>query len=178
MDLWKMSGESETERKLAALGFDLGALRQHVARNSYVPSVLSGHLLFVSGQGPRLDGTLKYTGKVGSDRTIEEAYQAARLCAANLLSQVDLAVGSLAHVDRIVRVAGLVNCVADFERHPDVIDGASDLLIEILGERGRHARIATGTSSLPGGMTVEVEACFAIAPETAARLSRPASPDN
>ncbi|MDL2210197.1 RidA family protein [Desulfovibrio sp. OttesenSCG-928-O18] len=130
---------------------------------SYVPYVITGSLVFISGQGPRHDGKLQYTGKVGKDVTLEEGQQAARICMLNVLSHLNAACGNdLDKVKRAVRIAGLVNCASDFTQHPQVINGASDLLLEIFGERGKHARIATGANSLPANMSVEVEAIFEI----------------
>ena len=130
---------------------------------SYVPYVITGSLIFISGQGPRQDGQLRYTGKVGKDITMGEGQHAARLCMLNVLSHLDDACGnSLGKVIRAVRVAGLVNCDPDFTQHPQVINGASDLLLEIFGDRGKHARTATGAVSLPANMSVEIEAVFEI----------------
>lgn len=150
-----------TEEKLTALGLTLP--QAGTPRGTYVPFVRVGNLVFVSGQAPRRDGTLLYAGKVGAERTPEEGYEAAKLCTLNLLAQLKVACdGDLDRVTQVVRVAGLVHCVETFEGHPGVVNGASDLLCAVFGERGRHARIASGVSSLPSGMTVEVEACFAI----------------
>lgn len=130
---------------------------------SYVPYVITGSLIFISGQGPRQDGRLQYTGKVGKDITMGEARHAARLCMLNVLSHLDDACGNnLGKVIRAVRVAGIVNCDPDFTQHPQVIDGASDLLLEIFGDSGKHARTATGAVSLPANTSVEIEAVFEI----------------
>lgn len=154
---------TEAEDKLAGLGLTLP--EAGTPRGTYVPFVRVGNLVFISGQGPRRDGQLLYAGKVGAERTPEEGYEAAKLCALNLLAQLKAACdGDLDRVTQVVRVAGLVHCVDTFEGHPGVINGASDLLCAVFGERGRHARIASGASSLPSGMTVEVEACFAVKP--------------
>ena len=154
---------TEAEDKLAGLGLTLP--EAGTPRGTYVPFVRVGDLVFISGQGPRRNGTLVYAGKVGAERTPEEGYEAAKLCALNLLAQLKVACdGDLDRVTQVVRVAGLVHCVDTFEGHPGVINGASDLLCAVFGEGGRHARIASGASSLPSGMTVEVEACFAIKP--------------
>lgn len=123
--------------------------------------VTTGRLVFVAGQGPRRGGALLYAGKVGGERSVAEGYEAARLCGLNLLAHLNVACsGDLDKVRRVVRVAGLVSCTADFIEHPKVVDGASDLLHAVFGERGAHARIASGAVSLPSNMTVEVEACF------------------
>ncbi|CAM4234759.1 Endoribonuclease L-PSP/chorismate mutase-like domain-containing protein [Bordetella tumbae] len=130
-------------------------------RGAYVPAMRAGDLLFIAGQAPRLDGVLKFSGRVGRDISIEAGREAAQICALNVL-------GHLAHacddqLDRVVaavRLAGVVNCAEDFTAHSQVLDGASELIAAVLGDRGRHARIATGASSLPSGMAVEVEAIF------------------
>ena len=124
---------------------------------AYVPSVRVQNLIFVAGQIPFVKGVLKYKGKVGSDLTIEDGYQAARICALNALSILKGELGSLNKVARIVRVAGFVNCNDDFVDQPKVVNGASDLLVEVFGEQGRHARIAVGANTLPLGAAVEVE---------------------
>ncbi|HUJ75407.1 MAG TPA: RidA family protein, partial [bacterium] len=125
---------------------------------NYVPYVVEGRLVFIAGQGPfAADGTLQYLGKVGQQRTEQEGYASARLCALNCLAQLQAAAGSLERVKRIVRVGGFVNCGPDFGRQPQVVNGASDLLVQIFGERGRHARTAVGTCSLPMDTTTEIE---------------------
>jgi enamine deaminase RidA (YjgF/YER057c/UK114 family) len=148
------------EEKLASLGYYLADHQFRTVRNAYVPVVQAGQFLFVSGQGPRLDGKLLYTGKVGLERSEEEGRRAAEICAFNVLAQIHRQLGAFDRIARVVRLAGLVHCADTFERHPFIIDGASELLLQVLGERGRHTRIATGASSLPHGMTVEIEACF------------------
>lgn len=130
---------------------------------NYVPFTIAQNLVFIAGQGPRLQGTLRHTGKVGRDITIEQGYGAARLCMLNVLAHLQVACGgNLDRVVRAVRVAGLVNCGPEFTQHPAVINGGSDLLVEIFGDKGKHARIATGACSLPFGMAVEIEAVFEI----------------
>ncbi|MDQ8032676.1 MAG: RidA family protein [Bordetella sp.] len=153
-----MSGHTISGR-LAELGLALPAVNP--PRGSYVPSVRAGDLLFIAGQAPRLDGVLKFSGRVGRDLSVEAGREAAALCALNLLGHLAQACDDdLARVAGAVRLAGVVNCAEDFDAHSKVLDGASDLLAQVLGERGRHARIATGASSLPSGMAVEVEAIF------------------
>ena len=128
---------------------------------SYVPFVQVGNLIFMSGQVARDAGRMKYVGKVGRDLSIEDGQAAARLCATNLLSQLKVACGGdLDRVERCVRLSGFVNCAPDFLEHPKVINGASDFMIEVFGERGQHARTAVGVSSLPVDSAVEVEAIF------------------
>lgn len=121
-----------------------------------------GSLLYVSGQGPVMaDGTLM-TGKVGDDVSAEEARAHARLVGVNILAAVRASLGSLDRVDGVVKLLGLVNATPDFERHPFVIDGASELMSEVFGEDGVHARSAFGVGSLPNRITVEIEAIFSI----------------
>lgn len=129
---------------------------------NYLPFVIAGNLLFLSGQGPqRSDGTWAI-GKVGEDASLEEAYEHARLAGARLLAVAQLALGSLERVSRVVKLLGLVNAVPNFRDHSKVIDGCSDLMIAVFGEAGRHARSAMGAGSLPRNMTVEIEAIFEI----------------
>ena len=129
---------------------------------SFVTHVIDGKLMFLSGQGPReADGTL-HRGKVGDTVTTEEAYAHARLTAVNLLSVMHHALGDLGRVRRIVKVLGMVNAEEGFADHPAVINGCSDLLMEVFGDNGPHARSAVGVASLPGQITVEVEAVIAI----------------
>lgn len=124
---------------------------------NYVNAVRVGNLLFLSGKGPsKSDGTY-ITGKLGKDLTIEQGYEAARLTAINHLAVIKTELGSLNKVKRIVKVLGMVNCADDFKDQPKVINGYSDLMVEIFGDKGKHARSAVGMASLPMGMAVEVE---------------------
>jgi enamine deaminase RidA (YjgF/YER057c/UK114 family) len=123
---------------------------------SYIPVVTSGNLAFVSGQIPMQDGKVIHTGKVPSEKSIE-AQAAAKLCAINLLAQLQANLGSLDKITKIVRVSGFVNCTPEFSEHPKVINAASDLFYEIFGEKGKHSRIAVGVSSLPLNSTVEID---------------------
>lgn len=125
---------------------------------SYVPVVISGDLAFVSGQIPMKDGKVQVTGKVPTERTIEEAQDAAKLCAINILAQLKTALGSLDKITRIVRISGFVNSTPEFADQPKVINAASDLFFEIFGEKARHSRIAVGVASLPLNSTVEIDA--------------------
>jgi enamine deaminase RidA (YjgF/YER057c/UK114 family) len=146
--------------RLSKMGLSL--MTPAVPMANYVPFVLVGSMLYLSGQGPReADGTL-HKGKVGAGVTREEAYQHARLTGLNLLSVAHMALGDLGKVTRVVKLLGMVNAVPDFGEHPAVINGCSDLLVETFGEAGRHARSAVGMGSLPGGITVEIEAIFHI----------------
>jgi enamine deaminase RidA (YjgF/YER057c/UK114 family) len=127
------------------------------AAGAYVPAVKSGKLVFCSGQGPYRDGSFVYLGRVGSDLTLEQGYECARIASLNCLAEIRTVIGSLNSIERIVQVRGFVNCEDDFFDQPKVINGASELLLEIFGEQGRHARCALGTSSLPLNTPVEVE---------------------
>jgi enamine deaminase RidA (YjgF/YER057c/UK114 family) len=111
----------------------------------------------VSGHGPTRDGAYLFQGKVGAERTVEEGYEAAKLVMLNCLSTLKQELGDLDRVRQVVKLLGMVNCTPDFGDHPRVINGASDLLVALYGERGRHARSAVGMGSLPGGITVEIE---------------------
>jgi enamine deaminase RidA (YjgF/YER057c/UK114 family) len=143
------------EQSLAALGLKLPEPVPPVG--NYLPAVRVGTLLFLSGHGPRLDGKLKFTGKVGKDLTVEEGYEAAKLVMLNCLGSIKRMVGSLDRVERIVKVLGFINAPEGFRETPKVLNGASDLLVQLYGEHGRHARSAIGVSSLPNNMAVEVE---------------------
>ncbi len=125
---------------------------------NYVPFRLGGGLLFLSGVGPRrADGGI-ITGKVGASLSVEDGYQAAKLCGLNLLTNIQTALGSLDRVDTVLKVLGMVNAVPDFQQHPRVIDGCTDLFVAVFGENGRPARSAVGMGSLPRDISVEVEA--------------------
>lgn len=143
------------EEKLAARGLHLPVTPKPMA--NYVRTVRTGNLLFVSGHGPYRDGQLQYIGKVGRDLTVEEGYQAAQLVALNCLASVREALGDLDRVRRVVKLLGMVNCPPEFTQHPQVINGASDLLVDLYGDAGRHARSAVGMGSLPAGISVEIE---------------------
>jgi enamine deaminase RidA (YjgF/YER057c/UK114 family) len=143
------------EQAIASLGITLPT--PPAPAGSYVPVVVSGNLAFVAGQIPMEAGQVKFKGKVGRDLHVEAGQQAARLCTINALAQLKVALGSLERVKRIVKVTGFVNCEPSFADHPKVINGASDLLVQIFGDSGRHARAAVGVSSLPLESAVEVE---------------------
>jgi enamine deaminase RidA (YjgF/YER057c/UK114 family) len=147
--------------RLAALGLTLPKPMAPAA--NYVPFVISGSSLYVSGQGP-VDavGSLRI-GRVGQDRTAEEAYDDARITGLMLLAQTHAALGDLGRVARVVKLLGMVHSTPDFKDHPKVINGCSDLLVAVFGEAGRHARSAVGVGSLPWGISVEIEAIFEIA---------------
>lgn len=130
---------------------------------NYVPYVQEGKLVFVAGQVPRgADGKLQYVGKVGRDLTEQQGYEAARLCALNCIAQAQACLGTLERVKRVVQVRGFVNCTPEFTNHPQVINGASDLIVQVFGEKGKHARAALGAGSLPAGVAAEVEMVVAV----------------
>ena len=143
------------EEKIASLGIKLP--EAPAPAGSYVPVVISGNLVFVAGQIPTEGGQVKFKGKVGKDLSIEAGQHAARLCTINALSQLKSAMGNLDKIRRFVKVTGFVNCDPSFTDQPKVINGASDLLVQIFGEKGKHARSAVGVNSLPLDCAVEVE---------------------
>ena len=130
---------------------------------SYVPVVLTGKLAFVSGQIPIKDGQVVYQGKVGDTQSIDDAQEAAKLCVINGLAQIEAYCGTLDNLEKIIKISGFVNSTKDFTEHPKVINAASDLLMKIFDERGRHSRIAIGVSSLPLNATVEIDMVVEIA---------------
>ena len=151
---------STPKQRLAALGLTLPAVPTPVA--NYVPYRWAGNLLFLSGQGPKLpDGSFQ-TGRLGKDASVEEGYRAARTTALQLLAVAKSALGELERIEAVVKLLGMVNAEPDFADHPKVINGCSDLLVEVLGEAGRHARSAVGMGSLPNRMMVEIEAILLI----------------
>jgi enamine deaminase RidA (YjgF/YER057c/UK114 family) len=150
------------ETRLKELGIALPTPPAPVA--SYVPTATSGNLVFVSGQITSTAEGPKYVGVVGRDLTVEDGKAAARLCAINLVAQAKAACGGdLDRVKRCVKLTVFVNATPDFTQHPEVANGASDLLVEVFGEAGKHARAALGAGSLPRGVACEVEAIFEIA---------------
>lgn len=161
-----VSGQVETfdpERRLAELGIELPAPPSPVA--NYVNGVQTGNLIYLAGKGPRrADGT-EIHGKLGADLTIEEGYEAARLTAINQLAVLKAMLGDLSRVVRVVKVLGMVNSHPDFVEQPAVINGFSDLIVEVFGERGRHARAAVGMAALPRGQAVEIEMIVEVSPE-------------
>ena len=154
-----MAGKIES--RLAELGIELPNAAAPAA--NYVPYALEGGTLYIAGQVPFWNGELKHIGKVGADYSVEDAVAAARLCGLNIIAQAKAALdGDLDRVKRIMKVGGFVNCVTDFGQHPAVINGASDLFVEVFGDAGRHARFAVGAGSLPMGVAVEVDAVIAV----------------
>lgn len=149
------------EQKLAELGITLPTPVAPLA--NYVPTVRTGNLLFVSGQ-VSIDGAGKLsTGKLGAGLDIDTGRAAARLCAINLLAQTKAAIGDLEKIVRVVKLVGFVNSAPDFVDHPKVMNGCSDLFVEVLGDKGRHARSAVGIAALPFDAAVEVEAIIEVA---------------
>jgi enamine deaminase RidA (YjgF/YER057c/UK114 family) len=143
------------EQKLTSLGIELIEPTKPIA--NYVKAVRTGNLIFLSGHGPsKSDGT-SITGKLGADLTIEEGQHAARVTTISLLSTLKAEIGDLSKVVRIVKLTGMVNCTPDFYDQPKVMNGCSDLLVEVFGEKGKHARAAIGMVSLPNNIAVEIE---------------------
>jgi len=143
------------EQKLKELKIDLGTVSAPIA--NYVNAVRAGNLLFLAGKGPRDEHGARPTGKVGREYSVEQAYQHARSIGMDLLAVMREELGSLDKVKRVVKVLGMVNAVPEFQDHPRVINGCSDLFVQVLGERGKHARSAVGMGSLPFGIPVEIE---------------------
>jgi enamine deaminase RidA (YjgF/YER057c/UK114 family) len=148
------------EARLAALGITLPPAPAPVA--NYVPTVRTGSLLFVSGQISRTQDGRVLSGKLGGGVDVEAGRAAARVCALNILAQARAALGSLDRIQRIVKLTGFVNAVPAFTDHPSVVNGCSDLLVEILGDKGRHTRSAVGVAGLPLDAAVEVEAILEV----------------
>jgi enamine deaminase RidA (YjgF/YER057c/UK114 family) len=149
-----MAGKIETH--LESMGITLPTPATPAA--NYVPFVMSGNLLTISGQVPVGPNGLEFQGKLGDGYDVETGQKAARLCAINILAQAKAALGDLDRIVKMIKITGFVNAAPDFGDHPAVINGASDLLVEALGDKGKHARAAIGMSSLPFGVAVEVDA--------------------
>jgi len=130
---------------------------------NYVPYVRTSNLLFVSGQVCQWNGERRFIGRLGAGTSLEDGQQAARLCGLNILAQARAAVGDLDRIRRCLRINGFVNSTPEFVQHPQVINGCSDLLIDVFGDAGSHSRIAVGVASLPGGVAVEIDAIFEVA---------------
>ena len=143
------------ESKLAALGLTLPA--PPAAAGSYVPTVRTGNLLFCAGTICALDGQMTHTGAVGREQTVQTGYESARICALNTLANIKAAAGSLDAVKRVVFVSGFVNAVPGFADSPAVINGASDLFVQLFGDAGKHARAAVSVAGLPRNATTEVQ---------------------
>jgi enamine deaminase RidA (YjgF/YER057c/UK114 family) len=151
------------ENKLARLGLQLPAPPRPVG--NYVPAVRVGTIVQTSGQTARINGVRRYVGTVGRDVTAGEAYESARDAVLNCLACVKQVVGSLDRVRRVVKVTGFVNCVAGYRDQPAAINGASDLLVELFGEAGRHVRSAIGVHALPSNVSVELELTVEVEPD-------------
>ena len=150
------------QTKLQELGLELPKVAAPAA--NYVPYVISGNMIFVSGQIPFLNGEKMHLGRVGDDLTEEDGAKAAQACALNILAQVNEAVdGDWSRVKKCVKLGGFVNCTPDFINQPAVINGASNLIGDVMGDAGKHARFAVGAPSLPLGVAVEIDAVFEIA---------------
>ncbi len=156
---------SSIEARLADLGITLPEAAPPAA--NYVPFLMVGDELHISGQLPMGPDGLAHMGTVGDGLSVAEGAEAARLCALNILAQAKAALGTLDRIARCIRLAGFVNAAPGFEQHPAVVNGASDLIADVLGEKGRHTRIAVGCASLPFNAAVEVEALFLVTGGTA-----------
>lgn len=149
------TGDFDPEAKLKEMGIELPAVSAPVA--NYVNSVRTGNLVYLSGKGPqKADGTY-IEGKVGADLTIEQGYEAGKLTGIQSLAALKAEIGNLNRVKRVVKVLGMVNCTPDFRDQPKVVNGFSDLMVEVFGDRGKHARSAVGMGSLPSNIAIEVE---------------------
>jgi enamine deaminase RidA (YjgF/YER057c/UK114 family) len=148
------------DARLKELGIELPQAGKPVA--NFVPCVQSGSTLYVSGQVTALNGQYQHIGKVGRDVSLEDAQRAARLCALNVIAQARAHLGDLDRVTRVVMVQGFVNAVPEFTEHPKVVNGASDLFVQVFGEAGTHARFAIGAGSLPFNVAVEVAAVLEV----------------
>ncbi len=165
----------KTEQRLKQLGIELAKPSSPIA--NYVNAVRTGNLLYLAGKGPGLPGKPMPSGKVGRDLTIEQAYSYARETGLNLIAVMKAELGDLDRVKRIVKMLGMVNAVPEFGHQPEVINGCSDLFVEVFGDRGRHARSAVGMGSLPRGIPVEIEVIVEIddAPARRAAAARKAT---
>ncbi|MBZ4654457.1 MAG: endoribonuclease family protein [Peptococcaceae bacterium] len=146
---------SMVEKKLAEMGLSIPEAPKPVA--AYVPAVKTGEYIYTSGQIPLVNGELKFKGKIGAEMTLEQGYEAAKVCALNCLSVIKGLIGDLDKIEQVVKVVGFVNSAPGFNMQPKVINGASELLGAVLGEKGFHARSAVGVNELPLDATVEVE---------------------
>lgn len=147
------------DNAIQSMGLTLPAVSLPAA--NYVPCVISGNLLIVSGQLPMLDGKPQFIGKLGKNISLEEAQQCAKLCGLNILAHAKMALnGDFARIKRLVRLGVFVNATEDYIDHPKVANGVSDMMVALMGDNGKHARAAVGVSGLPFGVSVEVEALF------------------
>lgn len=163
----------KTEQRLKELGIELAPAIGPLA--NYVNAVRTGNLLYLAGKGPGLPGRPMPSGKVGRDFTIEQGYQYARQTGLSLIAVMKAELGDLDKVTRIVKVLGMVNATPEFGHQPEVINGCSDLFVEVFGDRGKHARSAVGMGSLPRGIPVEIEVIVEVEGGAAAAPARPAA---
>ncbi len=155
---------SNATENLARLGINLPAAAAPVG--NYVGYTVDGDTVYISGQLPLQDGAMAITGKVGAEVTVEQGYQAGRICAINLMSQLQEACGGdLGRVTQVLKLGGFVNAAPEFCDAPKCINGASDLFVEVFGDAGKHARFALGVASLPANASVEVDGIFKITPQ-------------
>jgi enamine deaminase RidA (YjgF/YER057c/UK114 family) len=154
-DVQDQKKDNDVEQRLQDLGIQLQAPTPPIA--NYVKAVRTGNLVFLSGHGPTNSEGVLITGKLGSDLTVEQGQEAARITGIALLSSLKAEIQDLNKVRRIVKVTGMVNADSGFIQHPQVINGFSDLMVEVFGDKGKHARAAIGMGSLPGNMAVEIE---------------------
>ena len=164
----------KTEQRLKELGIELAPASGPLA--NYVNAVRTGNLLYLAGKGPGLAGQPMPSGKVGRDFTIEQGYEYARQTGLSLIAVMKAELGDLAKVTRIVKVLGMVNATPEFGHQPEVINGCSDLFVEVFGERGKHARSAVGMGSLPRGIPVEIEVIIEVEDESAPERNAAARP--
>ena len=149
------------EKNIKELGITIPELP--VALANYVPFKIINKLMFVSGQAPVKDGSMQYTGKVGKDISIEDGIKAAKLCSINIISALKNGIeDDWDRLDSFVKLGGFANCLSDFTDHPKIINGASDFLVQIFGDQGKHTRFAVGSNSLPMNIAVEVDAIIKI----------------
>ena len=146
---------SQIVQKLSEMGISLPAPAKPAG--AYTPVVRDGLIAYVTGQPAKRDGAVAYAGKIGTDLTLEEGYEAAKLCVVNELALLEAFAGGLDNVEQILKVTGFVNCAPDFTQQPKVVNGASELLLALFGDAVRHARSAVGVAALPGNSAVEVE---------------------
>jgi len=147
------------DKKINEMGLILPTVPSPVA--NYVPFKIKQKTVFISGQGPIINGKIIYEGKVGKNLTIDDGINAAKLCCLNILSIIkSVCDDNWDNFEEIIKIGGFVNCIDSFKDHPKVINGASDMLVEILGEKGKHSRFAVGSNSLPINIAVEIEAIF------------------
>mgnify|MGYP001319366514 FL=1 len=145
------------EENIKNLGLNIPELPKALA--NYVPYKIVGKTMYISGQAPVQDGELIYKGKVGSDISVEDGIKAARLCVTNIIAAVKTGLeGDWSKLDSFIKLTGYVNCQADFTDQPKIINGASDMLVEIFADQGRHSRVAVGSNALPLGIAVEIDA--------------------